>query len=259
LKDEDFEQRNSWRTIMQTRQFLDDIAAAQFLDDTEYPETDGLPMADSTMQYDWIVTFKGGLEAMFAGRDDVFVAGNIFWYPVQGNPKIVTAPDAMVVFGRPKGHRRSYRQWVEGDIAPQIVVEIMSYSNSAEEMLEKLSWYEQYGVQEYYLYNPHTNYCAGWIREKNILVKIQQMNGFRSPLLGITFLLNATTLTVLRPDGQTFEAYLELVNRAAEAEDRAEEAEERRKEAEERRKEAEADAQRFAAKLRELGINPDDV
>jgi Uma2 family endonuclease len=258
---------------MQTAQFLDDIAAQQYLDDTEYPETDGLPMADSTIQYDWIVTFKGGLEAMFAGREDVFVAGNLFWYPVQGNTKIVAAPDAMVVLGRPKGHRRSYRQWVEGDIAPHLVVEIMSHSNTAEEMLEKLSWYEQYGVQEYYLYSPHTNYCAGWVREGNTLVKIHQMNGFRSPLLGITFLLNTTTLTVLRPDGQTFEAYLEVVNRAAEAEERAEEernrAEEERNRAEEERnraahaqeraRTAEAEAQRLAAKLRELGINPDEL
>ena len=40
------------------------------------------------------------LKDQFAGQD-VFVAGDLFWYPVRGNPRIVTAPDGLVVFGRP--------------------------------------------------------------------------------------------------------------------------------------------------------------
>jgi Uma2 family endonuclease len=44
------------------------------------------------------------------------------------------APDVMVVFGRPKGERRSYRQWQEGNIAPQVVFEILSSGNTLKEM-----------------------------------------------------------------------------------------------------------------------------
>jgi Uma2 family endonuclease len=225
--------------------YLDEVAYQQDREEFFYPETDGLPTAGSTLQFEWIVTFKGGLDALVADREDVFVAGNLFWYPIEGNLKIASAPDAMVVFGRPKGHRRAYRQWVEDNVAPQFVIEILSHSNSVEEMLEKLHWYEQYGVQEYYLYNPDTNYCAGWVREGETLHKIPQMNGFRSPLLGITFLLNATTLTILRPDGRTFEGYMDAVRRA-DAEEQL-------------REEMQFKNQRLAAKLRELGINPDDV
>ncbi len=32
----------------------------------------------------------------------------------------------MVVFGRPKGDRGSYKQWLENQIAPQVVFEILS-------------------------------------------------------------------------------------------------------------------------------------
>ncbi len=53
---------------------------------------------------------KENLEILFANNDDVFVAGDLLWYPVQGNNTIRLAPDAMVVFGRPKGDRGSYRQ-----------------------------------------------------------------------------------------------------------------------------------------------------
>src|SRR3954466_14530691 len=84
-----------------------------------YPEDDGQPMAENTLQFQWIVTIKEGLERAFRNRADVFVAGDLLWYPTEGVPQTRQAPDAMVVFGRPKGYRGSYRQWDEGGIAPQ--------------------------------------------------------------------------------------------------------------------------------------------
>ena len=54
-------------------------------DDIIYPESDGKPMADNTEQFNWIVKIKEGLEAMFADRPDVFVAGDLLWYPVEGD------------------------------------------------------------------------------------------------------------------------------------------------------------------------------
>src|SRR6266849_9080184 len=86
-----------------------------------YPESDGLPMADNTKQFHWIVTIKGGLDAVFRDDPNVFVAGNLLWYPVEGDNTIRIAPDIMVVFGRTKGHRGSYQQWLEDNIAPQVV------------------------------------------------------------------------------------------------------------------------------------------
>jgi Uma2 family endonuclease len=242
-------------------------------DDTFYPETDGLPMADNTLQYEWIVTFKGGLDALFADRDDVFVAGNLFWYPVKGNNKIVTAPDAMVVIGRPKGYRSSYRQWLEEDIPPQVVVEILSPGNTVAEMMGKLRWYEEYGVQEYYLYDPDRNTCTGWIRNGMILQKIAQMNGWKSPLLEIIFQVTDKTLAVMRPDGKSFEAYMDVIHRANAAEARAEAAQRQAKVAKQQaeaaqrqtkvaKQQAEAaqrQAKLLADKLRELGINPDSL
>jgi Uma2 family endonuclease len=83
-----------------------------------YPESDGQPLADNTLQFRWIVTLHGNPAALFTNRDDVFVAGDLLWYPVEGEPKIRRAPDVMVAFGRPKGERGSYLQWQEANIAP---------------------------------------------------------------------------------------------------------------------------------------------
>jgi Uma2 family endonuclease len=84
-----------------------------------YPERDGNPMSDNTKQFRWIVTIKENLELIFAEDARVFVAGDLLWYPVEGNNNIRTAPDTMVVFGRPKGDRGSYRQSEEDSIPPR--------------------------------------------------------------------------------------------------------------------------------------------
>src|SRR4051794_24272305 len=102
-----------------------------------YPDCDGEPMADNTLQYEWITTIKGGLDVMFRDDPNVFVAGDLLWYPVEGDPTILMAPDAMVVFGRPKGYRGSYMQWREEGIAPQVVFEILSPGNRAGKMMKK--------------------------------------------------------------------------------------------------------------------------
>src|ERR1051325_4607165 len=85
-------------------------------DDVIYLESDGLPMADNSRQFCWIYVIYGNLAAQFSDAKDVLVGGNMFWYPVEGHPEIVQAPDVFVVFGRPKGHRGSYQQWKEGGI-----------------------------------------------------------------------------------------------------------------------------------------------
>ena len=40
-----------------------------------YPDSDGKPMADNTLQWRWNATIKSGLDVVFRDRPDVFVAG----------------------------------------------------------------------------------------------------------------------------------------------------------------------------------------
>src|SRR5262249_400764 len=71
----------------------------------EYPDSDGKPMSDNTWQYKWIVVITEGVDALFRIDPNVFVAGNLLWYPVEGNNRIRMGPDVLVAFGRPKGYR----------------------------------------------------------------------------------------------------------------------------------------------------------
>jgi Uma2 family endonuclease len=216
----------------------------------EYPESDGQPMAENTLQFQWIVTIKEGLEVVFRNDSNVFVAGDLFWYPEEGKPNIRTAPDTMVVFGRPKGHRGSYKQWEEAGISPQVVFEVLSPSNRPAETIRKFRFYERYGVEEYYIYNPDNGDLSGWLRGSAGLEEIPEMNGHTSPRLGVRFEQGEglDELRILGPNGRPFATYLELFQER-EAEHQRAEAEHQRAETERQR------ADRLAAKLRELDVD----
>ena len=188
-----------------------------------YPESDGKPMADNTKQFHWITVIKQNLDWLFAQDSQVFIAGDLLWYPVEGRPTIVTAPDVLIVFGRPKGDRGSYKQWEENNIAPQVVFEILSPSNSKVEMEKKLIFYDHYGVDEYYIYDPDRYRLEGWLRsEEGILNNISVMNNWLSPRLGIRFEQSDQDLKLYRPDGQPFYSYNEVNSLLIEEQQRAE-------------------------------------
>lgn len=220
--------------------------------DLLYPDSDGQPMSDNTKQFRWIVTIKENLEILFADRSDVFVAGDLLWYAVEGQPKVRQAPDAMVVFGRPKGERGSYKQWVEDGIAPQVVFEILSPGNTAAEMARKREFYDIYGVEEYYEYDPDRQRLRGWIRQGTELGPISVMQDWVSPRLGIQFRLGAEELEIVRSDGQRFLTSVELAHRAEQAQQRAEQAQQRAER-------AETQLRQVVQNLRQAGMTIDQV
>jgi Uma2 family endonuclease len=231
-----------------------------------YPDCDGNPIAENTLQFDWIVTIKGGLDALFKDDPDVFVAGDLLWYPVEGDNKTRTAPDAMVVFGRPKGPRGSYKQWEENNVAPQVVFEVLSPGNRSGEMAQKLAFYQDFGVEEYYQYDPDREArpgrrkpLRGWLRSKNQLVEVPSMLGFVSPRTKIRFELGRgkDALTIYRPDGMPFIGFVENQERAEIAERNAQVAERNAQVAERRLQVERERTEALMAKLRALGIDPE--
>jgi Uma2 family endonuclease len=205
-------------------------------------------MADNTEHYEWIVKIKENLEILFASENNVFIAGDLLWYPVEGSVKTRQAPDVMVIFGRPKGKRGSYKQWEENNIAPQVVFEILSPGNRSQEMAKKLLFYQRHGVEEYYVYNPDKIELTGFILEQAWLEEIEEINNWVSPRLGIRFELTADNLEIYYPEGRKFLTSLELNQRA----------EQERQRAEQERQRAEQERQNYQtllAKLQAKGIN----
>jgi len=215
----------------------------------EYPESDGLPMADNTRQLDWMTLLYDNLRCHFRERtNDVFVGANQFWYPVEGEPGIRTAPDVYVVFGRPHHHRSSYRQWLENDVPMQFVIEIASPSNNYPEMIDKQYFYEDYGVEEYIIYDPESQFFQAHLRRGSMLRPVRpQLDVYVSERLGgVRFDRSGDDLVVTYPDGQPFRTATEANALRNQAEEQRQQTEVRIQQAEERERLTAARANRLA-------------
>jgi Uma2 family endonuclease len=205
----------------------------------QYPDCDGQPMSDNTVQFTWISILKWSAESYFRDDPNVFVAGDHLIYPVEGRPDIRQAPAVYVAFGPRKGDRGSYKVWEEGGIFPQVVFEVWSPNNRQQRMEDKREFYEIYGAEEYYIVYPEfPAFVEGWRRDSGKLIRVLEMDGFTSPRLGFRFVLAQGELTVFGLDGRQLRSPTEI---AAE------------------RDVAEKRAARLAAKLRELGVDPEGV
>ena len=119
---------------------------------THYPDSDGLPMAESEFQL-WPIIYAGSaLASHYRMRDDVYVSGCLL-YDEEGNNQVRVAPDVFVVFGIAKHKRSTYLLWQEGK-APDFVMEISSPSTWRTDQGPKRELYARMGVSEYWLYDP---------------------------------------------------------------------------------------------------------
>jgi hypothetical protein len=124
-------------------------------------------------------------------------------------------------------------------------------------MMEKFGFYQQFGVEELYVYDPDDNTLAGWLRQGDELQEIPDTQGWTSPRLGVRFDLSSGELKVVRPDGRPLPSYVELAEESREQRQRAEQ-EQRRAEQQQRRAEQQRQrAERLAAQLRALGVEPE--
>ncbi len=119
-------------------------------------------------------------------------------------------------------------------------------------MARKLDFYDRYGVEEYYLYKPDAVDLAGWLRREGRLEAIAEMNGWVSPRLGVRFEVAESALQIYRPDNRPFLTYLELAQLQEQAEQRARELQ---AELEQQRQRSQA----LEARLREMGIDPEQL
>ena len=215
-----------------------------------YPDSDGLPISKNTLQFTWINILKWGLEAFYLNDPNVFIARDHLIYAVEGEVKTRQAPDVHVTFGRPKLDRGCYKVWEEGDFFPQVVFEVWSPNNRFDQMQDKLAFYDKFGAEEYYIIYPEfPSHVEGWRRDGGKLIRIPELEGWKSPRLGIRFSLKQGDLSVFGADGREFRSPAEIAADRDAERARAEQEEIRAKLAEQR-------AAHLEARLRELGVDP---
>ena len=127
----------------------------------DYPDSDGLPMAENEFQFRSILYANSALAAYYRAHDDVYVVGNLLLYyepsPRPGVPGKSVSPDLMVVLGAPntcarptcsgKSRRRRILFW---KLPPK--------STYRSDVGDKRDTYAGIGVSEYWLYDPIGGY-----------------------------------------------------------------------------------------------------
>lgn len=173
------------------------MTAIPFQREIVYPESDGQPMAESDLHRKEMTYLIEALTEHFRQADDIYVAGNLFFYYKKGDPRAVVAPDVFVIKGVAKRDRKVYKLWEEHR-SPCLVVEVTSDTTRDEDLSDKRTVYEQLGVEEYFLFDPLGDYLDPRLQGHWL------MNGrYRpAPLEADGSLVSRTTGVALRVEGE---------------------------------------------------------
>lgn len=204
------------------------------------------------------------LNTIWAERHDWFFGVDMAIYHTTGiNPRIPAVPDGFLSLGverRKAGKsRKSYLVWEENEIVPSLVLEIVSWKPGGE-YDEKQKIYAQLGVLYYIIYNSEF-----WQRDEHQPFEIYKLiNGVYQLQIGEPYWMSEVGLGIGRHQitlgtvpQEVLAWYSQQGNRYLMPEER-EQRERQRAEQESQRAEQEHQrAERLAARLRELGENPD--
>jgi hypothetical protein len=229
-----------------------------------YPSSDGEPLAESYVHIDAIINAVIALRNYLEGQQAIVFADQFLYY-VQGFPKFRVAPDVMVVFNVPPGARDNYKVWEEAQV-PSVIFEMTSAGTRERDEVVKKDLYESLDVPEYWQFDPK----GEWIPEKLRGYRLQDgvyvpITDGRSEPLKLRLEVDELLIAFYREDtGEKLLASAELVQALRQETLARQEAEallaQEQQRAEQERERAEQErerAERLAARLRELGEDPD--
>jgi Uma2 family endonuclease len=133
----------------------------------DYPESDGKPMGETELHHDWTIRIQDILRQRYRGQS-VYVASDLLLYYEEGTPTKFIVPDCFVVRNCATHRRRTFQTWKEGRV-PDVVIEVTSRSTSRTDMIDKPIVYEMMGVQEYFLYDPTSDYLESSLQGYRLL------------------------------------------------------------------------------------------
>lgn len=232
------------------------------IDEVDYPDTDGEPMAESDRQRDWMLFLIKVLQIYYAEQPNVYVSGSLLIYYVEGDKRFSIVPDVFVVFGIAKETRDTYLLWKEGK-GPDIVIEITSKTTRKRDQKEKPALYRDMGVQEYFQYDPAGDYLFPALQGLRldaegtyVPIAPRTQNGLlvlESKVLDLELHLDKLRLRVYDPASQSYlrsheeerETRIRAEARAQAADARAQAEAEARRQAEEQMKAMEAELRRL--------------
>ena len=190
------------------------------------------------------------LEFIWQNRTDWFFGVDMGIYHTTGvNPRVPVVPDGFLSLGverrKQNKSRKSYVVWGESEIVPILALEIVSWT-PGEEYDTKAAIYEKLGVLYYIIYNPEF-----WQRDRHQPFEVYKlMNGSYQLQIGEPFWMSEIGLGIGRSQYTSGEIQRQVLSWYDQQGNRYPTPEELEQQAHQR-------AERLAARLRELGEDPD--
>ena len=201
-----------------------------------------------------LILLLTSLERLWQDRQDFFAAGNmsIYYSNRQLKSEDVRGPDFFVVLNTERKERKSWVVWGEDGKYPNFILEILSDSTAKNDRgLKKQLYQDVFRTPDYFWFDPYTLEFAGFklnYRRYEQIVPNEQ-GWLWSDELQLYLGIVSEKLRFFTPEA-------ELVLTPEEAE----QGQRQRAEGERQRAEAaEARAERLVRKLREMGVNPDQL
>ena len=196
---------------------------------SDYPESDGKPMAETPEHWSATVDAALPLKAFYRDRPDVYVGSDMMMYYREGDPRRSVSPDVFVALGVPKlPERRVWLTWLEGKLA-DFVLEVTSKSTRRVDEGRKARLYAELGVSEYWQFDREGDYLEPKLKGRRLgpdgkyrPLSLEERDGAlcHASLLGLELRLEGETLRLFDPKrGGYLQTYDEsqVALRAAEA------------------------------------------
>ena len=216
------------------------------------------PELESDLHRDQIDLLLRLMRWHWRGRNDIYYSGNttVYYDAEQRTTRNFRGPDLYVVLGAEPRPRSSWMTWREGGKYPNVVLELLSDSTAKVDRITKKALYQDvWRLPEYFWFHPRTLEFKGFRLRSGQYEEIQrnERGHLWSRELDLYLGLFEEKLRLFSAEG----ALIEL----EEEEERRLKEEERRQKEEERRlkEEAEERAERLAQRLRDLGVEPDEL
>ncbi|MFM2061610.1 MAG: hypothetical protein RLZZ507_1280 [Cyanobacteriota bacterium] len=208
------------------------------------------------------------LEWLWQNRNNFYASGNvtIYYSPRQLKSEYFRGPDFFVVLDTERKLRKSWVVWEEDGKYPNVIVELLSDSTAnTDRGLKKQIYQDIFRTPEYFWFDPQNLEFAGFVllAGKYEPIEPNDQGWLWSQQLGLFLAVEENKLRFFTDAGvlvPTPSEVARLEQERAERENRRAEQERRRAEYEKQRAEEEKRcSDRLAAKLRELGVDPDTI
>jgi len=212
------------------------------------------PPLESDLHLQQIFLLLSCLDWLWQERQDYYASGNltIYYNEQQLKKRDFCGPDFFVVLGTEKRPRKSWVVWGEGGKYPNVIVEILSNSTAKIDRTAKKALYQDiFRTPDYFWFDPNTLEFEGFSLTHGQYEAIapNEQGYLWSKELELYLGIYEQKLRYFTAEGQLVPTPQEVARQEKQARENTQE----QLNAEQNR------IEQLAQKLRELGINPDEI